>query len=178
MNETSPSLEKAPSHVKPHSFVAKVIHWGFIVFFIYALTKQLDEVEELEDFALLQFEMVFATIFLALIVMRYVYMHFVGATALPSNTPRMTMLMARFVHVAMYVGLAMIAISGLMIGGLYWSNIKSGIVMDGALLLHEISVNGSYSLIGLHILAAVYHRFKRDGIWNSMVPVWKEKASE
>ena len=34
--------------VSPHGLTARVLHWGFIAVFVYALTKQLDEVEELE----------------------------------------------------------------------------------------------------------------------------------
>ena len=52
---------------KPFSTTAKLVHWGFLVVFIYALTKQIDEVEELEDAVLLQSEMIFASIFLILL---------------------------------------------------------------------------------------------------------------
>ena len=68
----------------------------------------------------------------------------------------------------------MIAITGLIIGGLYWNGIKSGDAMDLVLLLHEIAVNGSYLLILGHVAGAVYHRCKGDGIWGSMVPFWNE----
>ena len=86
----------------------------------------------------------------------------------------MVKLMARSVHLAMYVGLSLIAVSGLVIGALYWSGIKSGSAMDIALIVHEIAVNTSFFLIGGHVAAAIYHRRKGDGIWDSMVPVWKE----
>ena len=48
--------------------------------------------------------------------------------------------------------------------------------MDAVLLLHEIAVNSTCILIALHVAAAVQHRLKGDGIWTSMVPVWKERA--
>jgi|TARA_B100000900_G_scaffold379785_1_gene364950 cytochrome b561 len=35
----------------------------------------------------------------------------------------------------------------------------------------------SYWLIGIHIAAALYHRWLGDGVWNAMVPVWKERAN-
>ena len=35
-----------------HSLAAKSFHWGFIVLFVFALSKQIDELEELEDAAL------------------------------------------------------------------------------------------------------------------------------
>ena len=30
------------------------------------------------------------------------------------------------------------------------------------------------NLMGLHIAGAIYHRFKRDGVWNAMVPILRE----
>ncbi|MEM8769253.1 MAG: cytochrome b/b6 domain-containing protein, partial [Pseudomonadota bacterium] len=70
------------------------------------------------------------------------------------------------------------ALSGLAIGALYWSGIKSGLAMDAALIVHEIAVNGSYFLILSHIAAALYHRREGDGIWDAMVPFWKERSGE
>mgnify|MGYP000426283738 CR=1 FL=1 len=32
----------------------------------------------------------------------------------------------------------------------------------------------SYVLIALHIGASLYSRFKGEGLWNAMVPIWKE----
>ena len=164
--------------VTPHSLAAKVTHWGFTGVFIYALTKQLDEVEELEDLSLLQNEMVFASVFLILLVVRFVFMHATRSSALPGNTPMLTKLMARSVHLAMYAGLSLIAITGLWIGGLYWSGTKAGLAMDIALISHEIAVNTTYFLILGHVAAAIYHRRKSDGAWNAMVPVWKEPKRE
>ena len=158
----------------PHSKTAKVFHWGFIVVFIYALTKQLDEVEELEDFSLLQYEMVFATVFIALLLARFFFMQLTRPSALPANTPVNSRRLARSVHLAMYATLFLIPASGLVIGGLYWNGDKSGTAMEAALLIHEIAVNSTYFLILGHIAAALYHRRQGDGLWNAMVPVWKE----
>jgi len=172
------SIEASPQPVQPHSLRAKVIHWGFTGVFIYALTKQLDEVEELEDLSLLQQEMVLAAVFLILLFARFAYMHSTRPTALPRETPERIKRIAQYCHVAMYVSLSTIAVSGLMIGSLYWSGIKSGFAMDVVLGVHEISVIASYYLIGLHVAGAIYHRRKRDGIWNAMVPVWKERTGD
>ena len=161
-----------------HTFTAKIMHWGFIVVFVYALTKQLDEVEELEDFILLQNEMVFAAIFLALLLIRFTYMQFTQPTILPSGSPKFSRRLARTVHLSMYLTLFLIPITGMVIGGLYWSGTKEGSAMDFWLLLHEISINSCYFLIGGHIFAALYHRQKRDGIWNAMAPFSKEPKVE
>ena len=162
--------------VVAHSRVAQVLHWGFIGVFVFALTKQLDEVEELEDFALLQYEMAFATFFLVVLVARFVFMRSTRPTALPANTPVKMKRLATTVHLAMYAGLALIAITGLIIGGLYWAGNTSGAPMELALQVHEIAVNTSYFLIAGHIAAAFYHRRKADGMWNSMVPIWRERS--
>ena len=57
----SVSERETSARVSPHSFAAKAMHWGFIGVFVFAVTKQLDEVVELEDFSLLQYEMAFAS---------------------------------------------------------------------------------------------------------------------
>ena len=162
------------SAMRVHSVVAKGIHWGFTLFVIYAFTKQLDEVDELEDLSLLESEIIFASVFLVLLVARFVYMQRTTPTILPADTPIVKWRLARSVHLGMYAGLAMIAVSGLWIGGLYWGGTKSGGQMDFALLLHEIGVNSTYLLVLAHVGAALFHRRQRDGIWNSMVPFWRE----
>ena len=55
---------------------------------------------------------------------------------------------------------------------------KEGLLIEGVITVHELAVTASYWLIGLHIVAAVFHRFKNDGVWNSMVPVCKEKETK
>ena len=142
--------------------------------FVYALFKQLDEVEELEDLSLLHYEMVFASFFLILLLARFVYMQRTRPTVLPTDAPQTTRLSARAVHLAMYCSLALVAITGLGIGGLYWNGTKAGTAMETLLLVHEICVISSYWLIAGHVAAALYHRSKKDGIWDAMVPVWKE----
>lgn len=159
--------------IESHSTTARWLHWGFIVVFVYALTKQLDEVEELEDAALLIDEMVFASIFLVLLLGRFFYMRR-KPTVLPVDTPKHMRRLARTVHLAMYTCLAMIAVTGLVIGALYGGGIKSGVSMELALIAHEIFVITTYWLIIGHVAAAIFHRRRNDGIWSSMVPLWKE----
>lgn len=163
--------------IESHSGVAKAIHWGFIAVFIFVISKQVDEVEELEDFSLLLEEFAFATIFLILLAARFFYMHTTRPTVMPADTPKNLLLLARAVHFGMYASLALIALSGLVIGGLYWSGIKEGALMEAVLLFHEIAFWTSINLIALHILGAIYHRQKRDGIWEAMIPAW-DKQSE
>ena len=57
-----------------YSFLAKLMHWGFVLIFIYGLIKQIDNVNQLEDNNLLKFEVLFALTFLSLLAIRFFYM--------------------------------------------------------------------------------------------------------
>jgi cytochrome b561 len=157
-----------------HGILAKIFHWGFAVVLIYALLKQIGDVRELADTALLNFEIIFATAFLVLLAVRFCYMHFTMPTAVPDDTSRVMRFLARAGHLAMYVSLTMIALSGLIIGALFKVGGAEAIGMQFVVGFHEVTVLASYITIGLHVLAAFYHRLKCDGIWSSMVPIWKD----
>lgn len=175
MSESTSATEGSPQHsIGSHSRTAKIIHWGFIGVFVYMLTKQVDEVEELENVALLREEVILAIVFLLLLIGRFIYMRSTQPTVLPRETPKYMLLLAKAVHLGMYASLALIAITGLMIGGLYGSGTKSGALLEAVLLSHEIFFWASVNLILLHVAGALYHRYLGDGVWSSMVPVWKE----
>ena len=57
-----------------YSELAKVFHWGFVALFAYGITKQVDDISQLEDFALLRFELIFTIILILLLAVRFVYM--------------------------------------------------------------------------------------------------------
>ena len=157
-----------------YSKLAKVFHWGFVVLFAYGIAKQVDDISQLEDFALLRFELIFATIMILLLAIRFLYMAKTQTSSLPEETSAFQRLAAKLVHLGMYVSLATIAVSGILIGGIYWIGLKDGLLIDGTIAVHESAVTASYWLIGLHVAAAVFHRLKQDGVWSSMVPIWKE----
>ena len=161
-------------HSKYSSF-AKLMHWGFVLLFVYGLLKQIDSLNQLEDSNLLKFEVVFASVFLFLLLIRFVYMKTTQQSSLPESTPKPQIMAAKIVHSAMYTCLALIPFTGLLIGLLFWLGLKDGLLINLVVGAHELSVSIIYWLIGLHILAAVYHRLKNDGVWSSMVPLWKEK---
>ena len=163
---------------KKYSFLAKLFHWGFILLFGYGIFKQIDELEQLADASLLRFEMTFAVAFLFLLVIRFIYMKKTQTSSLPDTTSQTQKYAAKIVHYGMYLCLASIAISGICIGALYWLGVKSGIIIEGVITVHEISFTIIYFLILVHVSAAIYHRFLQDGVWNSMVPVWKEKIGQ
>ena len=158
-----------------YSFLAKFFHWGFVLLFGYGIFKQVDNIEQLEDISLLKSEILFASIFLFFLVLRFFYMFKTQKTSLPAKTPRSQKFVAKLVHYCMYICLASICISGLMIGLFFWLGLKNGILIEFLISLHENSISIIYWMIKIHIIGALYHRIKNDGVWNSMVPVWKEK---
>ena len=157
------------------SYLAKLLHWGFVLLFIYGLLKQIDSLNQLEDDGLLEFEVMFATAFILLLTVRFFYMKKTQQSSLPEQTPEVQKRAAKVVHTGMYVCLAAIPLSGLIIGLLFWLGIKDGILINIVIGIHEFVVSVIYWLIGVHISAAIYHRLKKDGVWSSMVPLWKEK---
>lgn len=168
-------MEK-PEQKQGYSLLAKGLHWGFVLLFAYGIFKQVDDLNQLADSALFRFEMGFALVFLLVVLLRYLYMSRTQETALPADTPRWQKIAARTVHLGLYASLAGIALSGLLIGGLYWLGLRDGILIEAVVELHGALVSLSYWLIGLHIAGALFHRLRRDGVWSAMVPVWKEKA--
>ena len=90
-------------------------------------------------------------------------------------TPKPQKIAAKIVHNGMYLLLAGTAISGLIIGILYWVGIKDGIYINITIIIHEFIVNSLYWLIGLHIIAAsLPPSQEKDGVWSSMVLFLKE----
>ena len=156
-----------------YSKVAKLMHWGFVFLFAYGVFKQVDDVAELSDPSLFRLEIVFAGIFILLLLGRFVYMTKTQRSALPESTSYIQKIAAKIVHLGMYISLGSIALTGLGIGGLYWIGLKEGLIMEAVISIHEFSVTATYWLVGIHILAAVYHRFKADGVWSAMVPFAK-----
>ena len=156
-----------------YSITAKIFHWSFIILFAYGIFKQIDNINQLEDLALLKFEITFALLFILFLVARFFYMTRTQKSSLPPDTPRVQKALAKAVHYGMYIGMISIAFSGLVIGGLYWLGLKSGIIIETIIGWHEVSVSIVYCLVGLHLIGAIYHRFKNDGVWQSMVPTLK-----
>ncbi|MAI31617.1 MAG: hypothetical protein CBE00_03450 [Planctomycetaceae bacterium TMED240] len=158
-----------------HTKLAKTFHWGFIVLYAYGLLKQLNDVSQLEDTGLLVFEVAFASLFLLIVLMRYFYMRqfetFLGVREPVSLVHKR---LAKTIHRSIYICLALLPISGLMIAGLFALGISGGPLQDLSLNVHEFFASLSYFLISIHIAAAIYSRFRGEGIWTSMVPVWRE----
>jgi cytochrome b561 len=158
-----------------HSITAMIFHWGFVIIFIYGIFKQVDDINQLSDISLLKFEIIFAALMLILLIIRYFYMTRTQVTSLPEDTSMFQRRAAKIVHISLYINLSVIPITGLVIGLLYWLGLKSGIFIELTVGLHELSISTMYCLITIHVSAAIFHRFRNDGVWSSMVPFLKER---
>ena len=78
---------------------------------------------------------------------------------------------AKTVHGLVYLSLIMLPTTGLLIAALF--SLETGGV-EIAITVHEFSAFLSYVVIALHVGATLYSRFKGEGIWNAMVPIWQE----
>ncbi len=157
-----------------YSKLAKAFHWGFVILFVYGVAKQVDNISQLEDIAFFRFEIIFALIFLILLTLRFIYMKKTQNTSLPPETPKIQKIIAKSVHNGMYFLLAGTVLSGLLIGVLYWLGFKGGFLLELTVSIHELIINVLYGFIAVHVVAATYHRLKNDGVWSSMVPIFKE----
>ena len=122
----------------------------------------------------MRFEIIVALFFLVLLAIRFIYIKKTQNTFLPHETPRAQKIAAKIVHNGMYLLLAGTAMSGLIIGILYWVGIKDGIYINITIIIQELIVNSLYWFIGLHVIAACYHHLKKDSVWSSMAPLFKE----
>ena len=50
-------------NMNSHTFLAKTIHWTFSILYAYGIFKQVEDLDELEDASLLNFEIIFAFVF-------------------------------------------------------------------------------------------------------------------
>jgi len=155
-----------------HTFLAKLIHWTFIPLYAYGIFKQVDDLSQLEDPSFLNFEILFATVFLVIVLLRYFYMKdtptLLGAH---DELPNGHLFIAKTVHRLVYFSLIMLPTTGLVIAGIVSLDLGG---VEIAVAIHEFSADLSYVVIALHVGASLYSRFKGEGLWNAMVPIWKE----
>ena len=168
-------MEKNNSEALPrYSRFAKTMHWGFVLLFAYGVSKQVNDLAELADPSLFKLEIIFAGVFILLLIIRYIYMKKTQRSALPEDTSKIQKITAKLVHLGMYISLGSIALTGLLIGGLYWLGMRESFIIEAVISIHEFSVTSTYWLVAIHILGAIFHRLKKDGVWSAMVPFSKK----
>ena len=155
-----------------HTLLAKTIHWTFSILYAYGIFKQVEDLEELEDASLLNFEILFAVVFLVIVMLRFFYMKDVK-TLLGAHDEmhKGHLFIAKATHRLVYFSLIMLPTTGLLIAGILNADLPG---MRIAIALHELSAFLSYITIGIHVAASLYSRFKGEGVWNAMVPLWQE----
>ena len=58
------------SYISSHSFVSKILHWGYTLICAYGIFKQVNDISQLEDSTQLEFETIFAIVFLIIVIFR------------------------------------------------------------------------------------------------------------
>ena len=125
-----------------HTLLAKTIHWTFSILYAYGIFKQVEDLDELEDAALLNFEIFFAVVFLVIVMLRFFYMK--DAKTLLGAHEEMHkghLFIAKATHRLVYFSLVMLPATGLLIAGIFNADIPG---MGIAIALHEFSAFLSY----------------------------------
>ena len=158
------------STVKPHGFVTRSIHWLSILMIAYGYFKGLDNVSQLADPALFQFEVIFASALGLLFAFRLVWTQKIGgATRLPQEAPWWERVGSRTVHYGLYGAVFSIVGTGLAIAYGYASPHLGDIFINAMITLHEAALTILPLLILTHIAGALWHKvIRRDGVLESM----------
>ena len=85
--------------------------------------------------------------------------------------PNGHLFIAKTVHRLVYFSLIMLPTTGLVIACIVSLDLGG---VEIAVAIHEFSADLSYVVIAVHVGATIYSRFKGEGLWNAMVPIWKE----
>ena len=161
------SLDKNKSQ---YSILAKLFHWGFVILFVYGVAKQVEDISQLKDSSFFRFEIIFALFFFILLIIRFIYMKRTQKSSIPEETSKVQKIIAKIVHNGMYILMIGTVLSGILIGYLFWVGFQNGFFINLIISIHEFKINLLYWFIGIYIFAAIFHRFKRDGVWSSMTP--------
>ena len=142
--------------------------------YAYGMFKQLDDISQLEDNGLLIFEVIFASIFLLIVIMRYFYMRKVGTMHASTVLYIQSTNSSQSLFTRRCICSDFTSLSGLAIAFLFKQGIVDGPLQNVAITIHEFTATSSYVLIAVHVSAAIYSRVKGEGVWSSMVPILKE----
>ena len=155
---------------KSHGFISKSFHWLTAGLLAYGYATGLDDVSELADPAMFQFEITFALILGAAFVARLLWFKGVaGSSRLPDSAPRWEHGISKLVHHGLYACVFTIVVSGLAIALGYAVPLLSGLFLTAMIGLHEVVLSLTVVLFLAHIAGALWHKFIRhDGVLESM----------
>ncbi|MBT8459332.1 MAG: hypothetical protein HKP37_03080 [Boseongicola sp.] len=167
---TSASEPTLKATAKPHGFVTRGIHWISILLIGYGYLKGLDNVDQLADPALWQFEVVFASGMGLFFLFRLFWTQMVaGATRLPQAAPKWEHAASRTVHYGLYGSVFTIVGSGLAIAFAYRSAVLGDWFINATIAIHEAALAVLPVLIATHVAGALWHKvIRRDGVLESM----------
>ncbi len=153
-----------------HGFVTRTIHWLSAGLLIFGYAKGLDDVSQLADPDLFRFEVGFALLLTMIFIIRLLWTKNVaGATRLPDSAPQWERVASRYVHIALYVSVFTITLSGLGIAFGLSSPVLSSLIVAAMSGLHEIALSVLPWLLLLHIAGALWHKLvRRDGVFESI----------
>jgi len=174
---------------KGYTVGQKVIHWLMALLLLMDLTVAQQFGGELPNAVRLENReghVVVGTIILILLIIRIYLRRKHGAAALPAAMPSWQRIAATATHHGFYVLLAIVIATGIFTAINATTAINWLGLFDIALLgntseeqfqsvriFHELATKALIALIVIHILAAIYHLFLRDGITSSMLKFWK-----
>lgn len=158
------------TQAETHGFVTKGIHWLSAGLLGYGYLKGLDDVSQLADPALLQFEVTFALVLGTLFLFRLFWTHRIaGPTRLPKSAPKWEQMASRAFHIGLYASVFGIVGSGLLIALGYATPFLGGPFLTTMIGLHEFALAAMPLLLLAHIAGALWHKaVRRDGVLESM----------
>ena len=158
------------TQAEPHGFVTKGIHWVSAGLLGYGYLKGLDDVSQLADPALFQFEVTFAALLGVLFLVRFFWTKRVaGASRLPQAAPKWEHVASRWVHIGLYASVFAIVLSGLAIALGYSVPVLGGLFLTAMIGLHEVALTITPALILAHVAGALWHKVvRRDAVLESM----------
>ncbi len=158
------------ARAQTHGFVTKTIHWLSAGLIGYGYFKGLDDVSQLADPALFQFEVWFALLLGALFVFRLFWTKKIaGSSRLPAAAPQWEHVASRAVHIGLYAAIFGIVVTGLGIAWAFATPALGGVFMAAMIGLHEVALAVMPLLLLVHIAGALWHKVvRRDGVLESM----------
>lgn len=158
------------STAKPHGFVTKGLHWVSAAMLAYGYYTGLEDVSELADPTIFQFEIIFALVLGAAFMVRLLWTKGVaGSTRLPQDAPQWEHKASHIVQIGLYASVFGIVLTGLGISLGFSTPMLSGIFLTAMIGLHEIVLTIMPLFLLTHIAGALWHKFiRRDGVMESM----------
>jgi cytochrome b561 len=133
-----------------------------------------EDISELADSGVWATEVSFGVALAAAFAVRWVWVRKTARqTRLSPSAPAWEKLVSTLVHRGLYIGVAAICGTGLAIAAAQAASLPD-IVQTAAIGAHELSLNLTAALMGLHVLGAFWHKIvRRDGLMESMTGAWR-----